>query len=189
MAMLKHGLTEEQIEELKEVSKCRFASSLASFLREIFVETFNYMDTNNTGTITLAELGLFLFPEEDEPELEVRQFLENELNIDAMDLKISGQNAVSFPVFLTMFARKLHQIEGAGGDDAAHEEEIRFMFEWFDADNDNNITKVELQSLMTSALGEHLTEEEIEQMVSNADKDDDDQISYEEFKAIMRKQK
>ena len=63
------------------------------------------------------------------------------------------------------------------------------MFEWFDADNDNNITKVELQSLMTSALGEHLTEEEIEQMVSNADKDDDDQISYEEFKAIMRKQK
>ena len=167
--MLKHGLTEEQIEELKE--------------------TFNYLDTHSTGTISLEELGTFLFPAEDDPELEVKQFLEKELSISPENLRISGSNAISFPVFLTMFARKLHQIEAAEGDDSTNEEEIRFLFEWFDKDNDGSITKTELQGLMTSGLGEHLTEEEVEQMVANADKDDDDQISYEEFKAIMRKQK
>jgi Ca2+-binding EF-hand superfamily protein len=157
--MLKHGLTEEQIEELKE--------------------TFNYLDTHNTGTLSLDELGTFLFPAEDDAEQAVKEFLEKELSIPPEDLRVSGSASITFPVFLTMFARKLHQVESAEGDsgDSTNEEEIKFLFEWFDKDNDGSITKTELQDLMASGLGEHLSEEEVEQMVANADKDDDDEIS------------
>lgn len=64
------------------------------------------------------------------------------------------------------------------------DEEIIEAFKVFDRDGDGKISKQELYLVM-KALGENLTEEEIEEMIREADINGDGEIDFYEFKAMM----
>ena len=57
------------------------------------------------------------------------------------------------------------------------EEELLDAFQVFDKDQNGFISSAELRHVMTN-LGEKLTEEEVDEMISEADKDGDGQINY-----------
>lgn len=64
------------------------------------------------------------------------------------------------------------------------EEELREAFRVFDRSGKGFITRSELGLVMAN-MGEQLTPQEIEAMISEADKDGDGVINYEEFYALM----
>ena len=63
--------------------------------------------------------------------------------------------------------------------------ELREAFYMYDMNNDGYITKEEFRTTMKS-LGENLTEEEIDAMMSQADTNKDGKISMEEFVHLMQ---
>jgi Ca2+-binding EF-hand superfamily protein len=163
---VKAPLTTEQIEELKEA--------------------FLYLDEDNTGAISFDKFAKFLSWDPKK----VRTFLLHDLKIKSEDLR---NDEITFPVFLTIVARKIDQNETGSLDESRmstmNETEIRYLFDCFDKDGDQSITYAELRDLMSSGLGEHLSEEEIKQMVQNADEGDDLMINFEEFKDILLNQR
>ncbi|KAJ2355702.1 hypothetical protein GGF43_002530, partial [Coemansia sp. RSA 2618] len=65
------------------------------------------------------------------------------------------------------------------------EEELRSAFNVFDTDRNGTISKDELRQVMRN-LGEKLDEDEIDAMFTEADVNGDQEISFEEFKLMMR---
>lgn len=63
--------------------------------------------------------------------------------------------------------------------------ELREAFYMYDMNNDGYITKEEFRTTMKS-LGENLTEEEVDAMMSQADTNKDGKISMEEFVHLMQ---
>jgi calmodulin len=57
-------------------------------------------------------------------------------------------------------------------------------FEVFDRDGNGQISAAELMHVM-SDLGEDLTDEKVNQIISEADTDGDGQINYEEFVQVI----
>ncbi|VEL21196.1 unnamed protein product [Protopolystoma xenopodis] len=66
------------------------------------------------------------------------------------------------------------------------ENDLKVIFEFFDKDNDGNITNRELKAMLQS-LHLKLTDSEVEEMISEADADKNGTVSFEEFKNIMIK--
>ena len=66
------------------------------------------------------------------------------------------------------------------------EEEILEAFRIFDKDGNGFISAAELRHVLTN-LGESITEEEVDEMISEADVDGDGQINYEEYVRNMMK--
>ncbi len=63
--------------------------------------------------------------------------------------------------------------------------ELREAFYMYDMNNDGYITKEEFRTTMKS-MGENLTEEEVDAMMSQADTNKDGKISMEEFVHLMQ---
>ncbi|KAL5111687.1 Calmodulin [Taenia crassiceps] len=61
---------------------------------------------------------------------------------------------------------------------------FRIAFAFFDKNDDGNITTAELKQLLHN-LHLKLTDNEVEEMISEADLDRNGTISYEEFKSMM----
>ena len=162
-------LTKEQIEELQ-----------AAF--EIF-------DKDSDGVITIQELeevvrslGQVTRPED------VKEM------ISQLDADNSG--TVDFHEFLMMMGRKM-----IAGEE---EDELRQAFHVFDDNNDGFIrlelrrrhwrlqkylvffSLVELKAAMAS-LGENLSSEDVERMMTQADSNSDGLVSFEEFATMMNK--
>ncbi|KAF3940049.1 Calmodulin [Dactylella cylindrospora] len=85
---------------------------------------------------------------------------------------------IDFNEFLLLMAPR----DGASRD---LEAELRQAFQVFDKDKTGSIDASELRAVM-KAIGENLTDEEIDEMIREADKDKNGTIDFEEFKAIMR---
>ena len=81
-----------------------------------------------------------------------------------------GNGTIDFPEFLTMMARKMK--------DTDSEEEIKEAFRVFDKDGNGFISAAELRHVMTN-LGEKLTDEEVDEIISEAEIDDDGQVKKE----------
>ena len=69
-----------------------------------------------------------------------------------------------------MMAKRMHSLD--------IEEERREAFRIFDKDGNGYISRQELQIVMGN-LGEHLTDEEVDEMIKEADVDGDGRINYE----------
>ena len=63
-------------------------------------------------------------------------------------------------------------------------QELRMAFKMFDKNRDGYIDAKELK-IVTTTLGQRLTNEEVEEFMSSADLDGDGKLNYNEFVKIM----
>ena len=78
---------------------------------------------------------------------------------------------MDFPEFLNMMAKKIQNTDSV-------EDEIKEAFRVFDKDGHGHISADEFRFVMRN-IGSQMTEEEIEEMITEADHDHDGLISYE----------
>ncbi|KAH0733762.1 hypothetical protein KY285_009469 [Solanum tuberosum] len=121
------------------------------------------------GCITTKELGTVMRSLGQNPTEAELQDMINEVDAD-------GNGTIDFPEFLNLMARKMK--------DTDSEEELKEAFRVFDKDQNGFISAAELRHVMTN-LGEKLTDEEVDEMISEADVDGDGQINYDEFVKVM----
>ncbi|KAI6693319.1 hypothetical protein NL676_021029 [Syzygium grande] len=93
------------------------------------------------------------------------------------DAAANGDGAIEFVKFLGLVANNIK--EATDG-----EEEHKEAFKVFDKDQNGHISPSELRNVVIN-LGEKLTEEEVQQMISEADLDGDGQVYFEEFVKLM----
>ena len=67
------------------------------------------------------------------------------------------------------------------------EETLRFAFNFFDKDNSGNITIAELKAVFCVGKDCEISEKVLDGILDKIDTDGDKEISYEEFKVMMRK--
>ncbi|KAH8823356.1 hypothetical protein DL96DRAFT_271444 [Flagelloscypha sp. PMI_526] len=136
-----------------------------------FKEAFSIMDRDGDGVISTNDLGKVMREQSHNPtEAELRDMI-NEADTD-------GDGVIDFPEFLTIMARRVRTTDT--------EEELRECFKVFDRDGDGYITKAELANVMNQ-LGEDLSSEAIEEMITLADLNGDGRIDFEEFAKMMTK--
>ena len=138
-----------------------------------FKEAFSLFDKDNDGTITAKEVGALM-----------RSLLipvtEFELNDLINEVDADGTGTIDFSEFLIMMSRRIKDIESA--DELKRMTELSFGV--MDKDATGFMSIVELRNIMTT-LGEKLSEDEIEEMISVADIDGDGQISLGEFAKMI----
>lgn len=101
-------------------------------------------------------------------EAELREMI-NEVDKD-------GNNAIDFPEFVKMMAKKMKDTES--------EEEVRDAFKVFDKAGEGFISAVELRHVLTN-LGEKLSEEEVDEVLQEAAIDSNGNINYNDFVKMM----
>uniref|UniRef100_A0A804ISI1 non-specific serine/threonine protein kinase n=1 Tax=Musa acuminata subsp. malaccensis TaxID=214687 RepID=A0A804ISI1_MUSAM len=130
--------------------------------------TFNNIDTDRSGTITLEELKTGLRRLGSKlTEDEIKQLM------DAADVDKNG--TIDYIEFMaaTMHRHKLEK-----------EEHLLKAFEHFDKDHSGYITRDELKHAMSQyGMGDEAT---INEVLDDVDTDKDGRINYEEFVAMMR---
>ena len=132
-------------------------------------EVFALFDKDGDGTITATELGTVMKNLGQCPTESELQDMVNEVDLD-------GNGTIDFPEFLGLVGRMMK--EGQSDD------EMKEAFDIFDRDGNGLISAHELRNVMAN-LGEHLTDEELEEMMKEADQDHDGHLNFEEFKCLM----
>lgn len=101
---------------------------------------------------------------------------EAELQDMITEVDTNKDGTIDFKEFLKLMSRKMK--------DTDSEEELREAFKVFDKDGNGYISAAELRHVMTN-LGEKLTDEEVDKMMTEADTDGDGQVDYNEFVRMM----
>ncbi|CAL9087051.1 unnamed protein product [Musa textilis] len=135
--------------------------------------TFNNIDTDQSGTITLEELKTGLRRLGSKlTEDEIKQLMERSKT--AADVDKNG--TIDYIEFITATMHR-HKLE--------KEEHLLNAFEIFDKDHSGYITRDELKHAMSQyGMGDEAT---INEVLDDVDTDKDGRINYEEFVAMMRK--
>ena len=134
-----------------------------------FKEAFSLFDKDGDGTITTKELGTVMRSLGQNPTEAELQDMVNEVDAD-------GNGTIDFPEFLGLMSRKMK--------DTDSEEELMDAFRVFDRDGSGRISTFELRHVMTN-LGERITDEELDEMVSEADVDGDGTFDFQSFVQMM----
>jgi calmodulin len=130
-----------------------------------YKEAFSLFDKDADGHITSKELGTVMRALGHCP-------TEAELKDIIREIDSSGNGLIDFPEFLSLMAKK--------SKDFITEEEVIEAFRVFDKENTGYMSSVELRHILTH-LGEKLTDEEANEMISEADPNGTGQINYVEF--------
>ena len=125
-------------------------------------EAFALYDANNDGTITVRELGQAMRQLGQDPTDEELADMINEVDAD-------GNGTLDFDEFCNLMARNIKE----GNPEA----ELKEKFKLFDKDGNGLIDRDELKSVMQQ-LGEKLSEDDIDEMITDADKNGDGMIDY-----------
>ncbi|GAV04400.1 hypothetical protein RvY_14684-2 [Ramazzottius varieornatus] len=148
----------------------RFSAPKIEELRE----AFRIFDKDGDGSITKQELGTVMrnlgqCPSEDE--------LQQMLN----DIDSNGDGMFSFEEFVDIMSN-MGAFDSSNPED--EEKELRDAFRVFDKQCTGYITSSDLRAVL-QCMGESLTEEEIDDMISEVDLDGDGRIDFGEFVAAM----
>ncbi|KAI8012894.1 Calcium-dependent protein kinase 29 [Camellia lanceoleosa] len=155
--------------KLKKVALKVIAENLSTEEIDGLKQTFNNMDTDGSGTITLEELKIGLSK------------LGSKLNeteiaalMDAADIDKNGTIDYIEFISATMHRHKLEK-----------EEHLYKAFQYFDKDGNGFISREELRQAMTQyGMGDEAT---IDEVLDDVDTDKDGNINYDEFVAMMRR--
>ncbi|KAF4306255.1 putative calmodulin protein [Botryosphaeria dothidea] len=132
---------------------------------------FDLFDKNGDGDITAKELGEVMRALGQNPTETELEDMVNELDTD-------HTGSIDFNEFLVMMAKKPQTTD--------LEQEIREIFDVFDRDGSGTINSSELRHVM-KAIGENLTDAEIDELIREADVDGNGTIDYEEFARFFKK--
>ncbi|KAK6199509.1 calmodulin-like protein 12-like protein [Scheffersomyces amazonensis] len=136
---------------------------------EEFKRSFALFDRDGDGKITAQELGTVMRSLGQNPsEMELSDMI-NEICID-------NSGSITFPEFLTMMIRKAR--------DTDSENELMEAFKVFDKNGDGKISALELKQVLTT-IGEQLSDDDINQMITEADTNGDGEIDLQEFIQLL----
>ena len=135
-------------------------------------ELFDQFDTDGSGTISVQELRSALSGIGLNDNQTINQIWSE------VDRDKNGQ--IDLDEFITMLV--------GPNQDTESREDIRKVYQLFLGDDANRVnSKLQLQHLRRIAkeLNEHMTDEELLELISRADNDRDGAVDFEEFYAIM----
>ena len=103
--------------------------------------------------------------------------LPNRAELDQLinEIDEDGSGEIDFDEFLTLMDKKLSE--------PSTDEELKQAFKVFDVNGDN-ISADELKQVLEQ-YGQHLSDEEYEEMIQEVDMTGKGEINYEEFKMLM----
>jgi len=154
--------TEE--EQLEEISK-----KLGKDKVEEFKSAWCLFDSDSKGSITIEEFDKILHKLDESQTKEHREEVIKQMDKD-------GDGSISWLEFLKL----MEEVEAATPAVAHDNPEYKEAFNMADTDGNGLIDKAELKALF-SQMGETLTDDEINGMLTAADKNGDGGISYKEF--------
>ncbi|XP_004684041.1 PREDICTED: centrin-1 [Condylura cristata] len=134
-------------------------------------EAFDLFDADGSGTIDVKELRVAMRALGFEPKKEEIKKIISEVDKE-------GKGKVNFNDFLAVMTQKMAEKDT--------KQEILKAFRLFDDDETGKISFRNLKRV-ASELGEHLTDEELQEMIDEADRDGDGEVNEEEFLLIMQK--
>ena len=144
-------------------------NSISDELKADYMDAFNMFDTNHDGTITSQKLGELM-----------RKLGQNPTEADLIQMieavSKPGSKKIGFDEFVDMMEKKNNEEDT--------EVEIINAFRVFDTESNGLISKEELFHIIRT-FGETLSDEEIEEIITEADVDGDGFINYEEFVRMM----
>ena len=144
-------------------------NSLSEETKADYMDAFNMFDTNHDGTINSQKIGELMRKLGKNPtDLELKQIIEN--------IAKPGLKQIGFDDFVDLMEQK--------NKESDPEIEIINTFQIFDIDNNGLISKENLFHIIRT-FGETLTDEEIQEIITEADVDGDGYINYEEFVRMM----
>ncbi|KAH3713110.1 calmodulin-beta-like [Dreissena polymorpha] len=134
---------------------------------------FDQMDKNGNGKVSKEEMGKLL------RSMGV-QMTGEELEAAMKKIDTNKDGQISYSEFKTFVMRQFHESSGS------KEDQIRQVFRMIDRDDNGYIQKAEIRRAV-KALGETLTNAELEDMMREADLNNDGKINYEEFVKMWTK--
>jgi len=134
-----------------------------------FKETFSLFDKDGDGTISTKELGTVMRALGQNPTESELQDMINEVDAD-------GNGTLDFTEFLSLMATKTKELDV--------EEEFIEAFRVFDRDGNGFVSAAELRQALT-AMGEKMTDEEVDEIIKEAQIDGEGMINYERFVKMM----
>merc|ERR1712227_84081 len=165
-------MDEEEIklrEREQEILKAR--ENISPEILKEYRDIFSFFDRDGGGTITTVELGQVMRTFGWTPtEMELQDM------IGVIDQDENG--CISFDEFVWLMSQDIH--------DEDIEDEIRDAFRVFDREGHGFISVIDLTDLL-SKIGEKLSMDEVEELISEADIDGDGNIYYDEFIAMIFK--
>ena len=134
-----------------------------------YIEAFNIFDTDSSGQITFEELS------------KVMSNLGQESADEKAEKILKGaDNNNNQTIELGEFIQMMETSSKSEDKNS----EMERAFKVFDKNGDGKINHMELKEAM-KAMGQELTDEQIELMIDSADLDKDREINFEEFKQMM----
>lgn len=88
----------------------------------------------------------------------------------------SGNGTIEFKEFCALMSKKMTE--------TTPEDEMMDAFKVFDKDGNGFVSPAELKQVMRD-LGEKLSDEEVDEMITEADENGDGQVDYNEFVKMM----
>merc|ERR1711868_9396 len=163
-------MDEEEIRE-REAAILKARENISEETLKEYKDIFSFFDRDGGGTITTVELGQVMRTFGWTPtEMELQDM------IGVIDQDENG--CISFDEFVWLMSQDIH--------DEDIEDEIRDAFRVFDREGHGFISVIDLTDLL-SKIGEKLSMDEVEELISEADIDGDGNIYYDEFIAMIFK--
>ena len=137
---------------------------------EEYRDAFELFDKDGSGTITVEELHNVITSMGQKCTLQNAKDMIKEVDTDENETIELGE-------FIEMMEKKSKQDKG--------KDELLEAFKTFDKNGDGKISHSELKIVMKN-MGSNMDDAEIAMMITAADLDGDNQISFEEFKQMMK---
>ncbi len=145
------------------------SGSISEETKADYMDSFNMFDTNHDGTINAQKIGQIMRKLGNNPtEEQLFQLIEN--------VAKPGSDKIGFDDFVDLMEQKNKENDS--------EVEIINTFQIFNTENNGMISNQELFHIIRT-FGETLTDDEIEEIITEADVDGDGYINYEEFVRMM----
>ena len=137
--------------------------------RNDFQDIFDQFDKDKDGMITARELANAMYSMGQMP-------TDDEVNAMIEEVDLNKDGKIDLDEFITLMTK--------APADTQTQEEVINAFRVFDKEGNGLISSEELKHIMMT-IGDKMTEEEAQEMVTEADIDEDGMINYEEFVTMM----